>query len=232
MLWMMIHYQTLNINEGENRRIDRFKNSLPVILFSDMAPNAVPDRSKASSIGITFNRWLKNPKDNGNIGEKMKPVIAPRSDKLANVKPIIQTKSSQAIKRANAPNQIILKHFVTDTYTDTTASVSRPIYFDERLRVKLSKSFPRLQGGSCEKKLFVCLCVCVRSKEHRYLNFLEKCLWRVFRYSGVACGVGGRGVLDDPKGSKEHRYLNFLRRCIPSDFSSRCSTTGWNKQYS
>ena len=140
MLWMMIHYQTLNINEGENRRIDRFKNSLPVILFSDMAPKAVPDRSKASSIGITFNRWLKNPKDNGNIGEKMKPVIAPRSDKLANVKPIIQTKSSQAIERANAPNQIILKHFVTDTYTDRTASVSRPIYFDERLRVKLSKS--------------------------------------------------------------------------------------------
>ena len=66
------------------------------------------------------------------------------------------------------------------------------------------------------------LFVCVRSKEHRYLNFLGKCFWRVFRHSGVPCVMGeGRGVLGDPTGSKEHQYLNFLEKCFGRVF--RCS---------
>lgn len=52
---------------------------------------AVPLKSKPRSIGITFNRWLKNPNDNGNMGANIKPLIAPRINKLVRVKPIIQT---------------------------------------------------------------------------------------------------------------------------------------------
>ena len=67
----------------------------------------------------------------------MKPVTAPSSDKLTNVKPIIQTKISQAIERAKAPNHIIVKHVVTDTYTEMMASVNRPICFDRRSTIRV-----------------------------------------------------------------------------------------------
>jgi hypothetical protein len=39
------------------------------------------------------------------------------------------TKISQAIERQNPPNQIILRHMLTDTYIEAIAPIIRPIYF-------------------------------------------------------------------------------------------------------
>ncbi len=88
---------------------------LPAIFWNAIAPNADPHKSKARSIGTTFNLWLNKPNDKGNIGANTKPVPAPRINKLVLVKPMNHTKISQVMARHKPPTHTILRHILTDT---------------------------------------------------------------------------------------------------------------------
>ena len=101
--------------------------NLPASFWNDIAPDEAPQSNKPTSRGLTFNRWLINAKDKGNVGEKTRPVNAPKIRRLVLVNLMTQTKIYQATANINPHTHRPLNAIWTGTKMATTAQIKRPI---------------------------------------------------------------------------------------------------------